>query len=135
MDQLHSDASLLPFLNLMVAGTLHFHLFTNNVATGLNAVLTDFTEEAGTGYAKVAVAGSAFTLQAVSGHIGTVTAPDIAFTPGSSTTFTDYGYYITDSTDTVLLGFALFDAGPIVTPNPMSLTVTPKLALQSKYTV
>lgn len=134
MNQLHPDASLLPLLNNMLGAGVNLHLFTNLVGTGLNAVLTDFVEETGSGYAVQSAPASAFTLQSVAGHIGQITAGDVAFTPGTATTFTDYGYFLTDLSNATLLGFGLFDSGPVITAYPATLTVTPKLSLQSKYT-
>ena len=134
MNQIHPNISLVPLLQRMAVGDLHYHLFTlPNTEPTLAAVLADFTEEAGTGYAVVTVALADFTTTGVAGNQGYIIAGNIAFTPGAATTFTDYGYYITDDTDAILLAFGFFDAGPIVTVNPATLVLTPKLGNNSKY--
>lgn len=134
MNQVHPDATLLSLLTRLLTVSVKYRLFTSPSSNpGLGATLSTFTEEAGSGYSPVTVAISDWSIQSVIGHQGIFVAPDIAFTPGSATTFTDYGYYVTDASASLLLAYGFFDGGPIVTVNPNSLTLTPKWGNNSKY--
>lgn len=138
MNQVHPDGSLLNLLNQIVAGGVNYHLFTAPTTDpGLAPTGPGyFTEDTTGGWANVPinVPAANFSLQTVAGHQGAIVAPDIAWTNASGSPQTDYGYFITDSTNTKLLAYGFFDSAPIVTPNLGSLTLTPKFGDQSKYT-
>ena len=108
MDQIHPDVSLIPILERIVADDFRYHLFENNVVPDRDTELADLTEVGSGGYASIVVAAADFTLSGVTGHLGSLAAAPISWTP-SGTDWTIYGYYITDSANTLLLGVARFD--------------------------
>ncbi len=138
MNQVHPDGSLANLLALLIANGFNYHLFTAPTTdpglapTGVGS----FTEDTTAGWASspINVPFAAFIINPVAGHQGSAIAPDIAWTNASGSPQTDYGYFVTDTTNTKLIAFGFFDAAPIVTPNLASLTLTPKFGNQSKYT-
>lgn len=112
----------------MVGSSVNYHLYTNNVTPTLATVLGDFTEAAWAGYAEINVPVADFTLTGVSAHIGSITALPIAFLNGTVSPVTVYGYYITDSTDTFLVGCARFDGAPVSIASLASQLVSPTFA-------
>lgn len=134
MNQVHPDVSLLPMLTEILGIDFNYHLYTAPSSPPTrDSILSDFTEEAGAGYALVAVDGTDFTVTGVAGHQAFAIAGDIAFTPDVGVTFTNYGYYVTDQTNTTLIAFGHFDSGPIVTTGPATLTLGPRFGDNSKY--
>jgi hypothetical protein len=133
MDQIYPDAALVPLALQDCAGAWDYHLFTNNVTSGLAALLSSFTEATWTGYAVITVTQSQFTITGVSGHIGTIQAAPIAFNNTSGGSVTAYGYFVTDSVTGDLICFAIFDGGPLTILNGGSLQVIPLHAQQSRY--
>jgi len=123
--QIYPDAALVPILQRIVAGGVHVHLFANNVTPDQSTTLGTFTEAAWAGYAVQNVLASAFSLTGVAGHVGGITAAAVAFGNSSGGNQSAYGYYVTDTTDTILLWCARFDSAPIVQPNGGSWQVTP----------
>lgn len=125
MQQIYPDAALVPILQRMLVGDLNYHLFANNVTPDQSTVLGSLTEAAWTGYAPITVLASAFTLTGVAAHVGGVTANVIAFTNTSGGDQSAYGYYVTDTANTVLIAVARFDSAPVTKHNTESWLVTP----------
>lgn len=126
--------SFLPnFLAPFIGVNTHWHLFTNNVTTGLDAVLGDFTEETGAGYAILNRSSSDWTLTADAGHVYTRQAADLIWVPDPAVTFTNYGMFVTLDDDTTLIGFVKFDTPPVVTTNPAVLQVPAKISIKSIF--
>lgn len=134
MNVIHPDQSLVNILERIVSADSKYRLFTNNVTLNQATVLADFTEQgSGDGYAAITVAAADYTLSGVTGHNGSLVAPDISFTPSTGTGWDIYGYYETDTAGTKLLKAAKFDGGPIHVNVGESIIVTPKWANASKF--
>lgn len=125
MQQIYPDASLVPILQRFLAGDLHYHLFSNNVTPGNASVLGDFTEAVYGTYAPITVIAADFTLTGVAGHVGGATAAAIAFLNDSGGDLGMYGYYVTDTSNTILIAAARFDSAPAVKHNGESWIITP----------
>lgn len=135
MNLIFPDACLVALLQRIANGDFHFHLFGNNHTPSPTTVLGDLTElGSGTGYAIQTVAAADFTLTGVTAHVGSITAADISFGPWSSGADVAYGYYITDTTNTILLAVARFDGAPLPAGTGNVIVVTPKLGDFSQYT-
>jgi hypothetical protein len=113
MDLLFPDDGLIYQLKSILSSTVNYHLFTNNVVPTLSTVLSGLTEAAWSGYAPIGQNWSDFTMNGVAGHNGYGIAPPITFSNSSGSPVTAYGYYVTDTTNTILLAIALFDSAPI----------------------
>jgi hypothetical protein len=122
------------FLDLLTAVGYTLRLYTNDVTAGLTASQIEaltaaaFTEATFTGYtAKTLTGGSWTTTQA---DPSTATYAQQTFTRTSTgTAQTVYGYYVTRTSDGVLMWFERF-TGPITTTtNGDAIVITPTLTL------
>lgn len=122
------------FLDLLTAVGYTLKLYTTDVTAGLSAAQIEaltaasFTEATFTGYAaKVLTGGSWVTSQA---DPSTATYAQQTFTRTSTgATQTVYGYYVTRTSDGVLMWFEKF-TGPIATStNGDAIVITPTLTL------
>lgn len=125
MDLLFPDQGLVYQLSQILNTTVNFHLYTNNLTPTLSTTLSALTEAAWTGYALVGQNWTNFTLSGVAAHNGYAIAPPITFNNGSGSTQTAYGYYVTDSANTILLAVARFDSAPISIPAGGNYPVVP----------
>jgi hypothetical protein len=125
MDLLFPDQGLVFQLEQILNAGVKYRLFTNNIVPTLSTILSGLTEAAFGGYAPVALTFSNYTTNGVSGHNGFAIASPITFTNSSGSSQSVYGYYVTDSANTVLLAVALFDSAPVVIPNAGTETVVP----------
>jgi hypothetical protein len=125
MDLLFPDQGLVYQIEQILAAGVRYHLFVNNITPTLGTVLSGLTEASFTGYASVSLSWSNYTLNGVSGHNGYALAPPIVFTNSSGSPQNVYGYYVTDSANTLLLAVALFDSAPVSIPNGGTETVLP----------
>jgi hypothetical protein len=129
VDQIYPDATLLAMLqDIVTTGGIDYHLFTNNVTPDLTFTLTSFVEAAWGGYAIQNVLPAAFTIQSVSGHVGTLIAAPVTFVNTSGSTQNAYGYFITRHSDGMFRGCARFDGAPAVILNGGSQQVIPILS-------
>jgi hypothetical protein len=87
--------------------------------------LSNYTEAAFGGYAAVSQSWSNYTLNGVAAHQGYAIAAPINFTNSSGGPQNVYGYYVTDSTSTILLAAAEFDAPPVTIPSGTPFTMVP----------
>lgn len=135
MDQVYPDAALVPILRRFLVGDFHFHLFASPVtidqSTTLAALLA--AEATFTGYAVATVLATDFTSSSTSGHQGSVLAPAISFSNTSGSPQDIYGYFITDTTDAILIAAAAFDGAPISVANAGSYPVVPIFGSLSQY--
>lgn len=134
MDQIYPDAGLVEQLRRILTAGVHFHLFTNNIVPGVSTTLSGLTEAAWSGYVPIPKALSDFIIQGVAGHVGYALGNTFAFVNSSGANQTAYGYYVTDTTDTILLAVARFDDAPETIPNGGSWLVTPRWGDYSQLT-
>jgi hypothetical protein len=125
MDVIFPDNGLVFQLEQILTATVKYRLFTNNITPSLSDVVSTYTEAAWTGYAAVSQTWTNFTLNGVSGHNGFAIAAPITFSNSSGATVTPYGYFVTDSTGTILLAAARFDNPPVSILNGGSALVVP----------
>ncbi len=130
------DNGLIGILQRFAANDFHYHLFSNNHTVTKATLLSSLTEQAAAGYSPQTVLAAAFVLASVVADNGSVMAAPIGFgTNSSGGSVNNYGYYVTDTTDTVLFAAANFDSPPIVTLNGGTFPiVVPVLGDFSQYT-
>jgi len=128
MDQLYPDSGLTYILLAVIQNGFTWHLFTNDFLPQLDDTLDNYTEAAWSGYAPQFVEGSTFVADPVSGHVGAVEAPPLAWVNSSPRTQSVCGYFVTDSSGTVLIAAARFDDAPRVVPQGSGFTLAPVIA-------
>ena len=130
------DNGLIGVLQRFAAANLNFHLFGNAATITKSSTLASLTEVSASGYAAQTVLATAFTLVGVAADNGSIMAAPIGFGTNTSGGSVDcYGYYVTDTSDTVLLAAANFDSAPIVVPNGGNYpVVVPVFGAFSQYT-
>jgi len=134
MNQIYPDQGLGQWLLKMTQfATLRYRLYTNNLTPTNATVLGDLTEETTGSYAGIDVSPGAWVSYTVTASVGTALAPPISWTP-IATSWTTYGYYVTDVGGTILLAVARFDAAPIITAAGSPLLLTPEISDFSKFT-
>ena len=112
---------------LTVTEPLDLRLYTNNYTPVAGSTAANFTEASGSGYASIALTGSAWT---ISGG-----APTTAAYAARTFTFTNnlgniYGYYLTRHSTGDLIMAERFSDGPYNIQNSGdSITVTPNFSL------
>ena len=130
------DNGLIGILQRFIAGDLHFHLFTAPTSpVDETILLAGLTELAAPGYTAKTVLFTDFTLFGLAAHNGSAMAAPISFGTNTSGSSVDvYGYYVTDTADTVLFAIANFDSAPITVPNGAAWpVVTPAFGDFSQY--
>lgn len=127
MNLLFPDVGLVEQLNRILTGSVHYHLYTANVTPTLATVLTDLnaSEAAWAGYAVATRTWSDFATNGVAAHNGYAIGTPISFLNTSGATVNPYGYYVTNTGDTILLACARFDGAPSPIVNGGSLLVVP----------
>lgn len=125
MDLLFPDNGLVYQLNKILTAGVKYRLFTNNLVPALTNTLASVTEAAWAGYVSVSQDWTNFTINGVTSHNGFAIAPPIAFSNASGAPVTTYGYYVTDTANTVLLAIARFDSAPITIPDGQAQNVVP----------
>jgi hypothetical protein len=134
MDIIYPDDGLLYVLNQLIAGSgsgLYWQLFTVNVTPSLSDTLATYATLPGS-WAKVQLAASAFTLQQITVHVGTVQAANHTFTNTTGSPVDVYGYLVIDATDSKIVAAARFDGAPIVVPAGGTISITPILGDESE---
>lgn len=133
MHQIHPDVSLTEMLLRMAAGDLHYHLFEDNITPDRETEIADLNEPGfGLGYVVEIVTAADFTLTGVAAHHGSIAAAPLGFL--NQTGQADvYGYYVTDTTDAVLLAVGRFDAAPHVWVTGVPLMVWPVFGDSSQF--
>lgn len=134
MHQIHPDEGLTELLKRIAEGFLKYRLFTNNITPGPASVFADFNEvTGGTGYAAQTYDEADFTAEGVAGHIGSITATDVVFSVASSS-YSVYGYYVTDSANTKVLAAGRFSDAPRTLDSTNPISIPAKLAINARYT-
>jgi len=126
MIQSYPDEGLPEQLERILSPGVKLHLYSNNVTVTSLVVLADLIEGSWTGYAAISVALSDFTTIGVNAHHGYAIAGPVSFHNSSGSAVTAYGYYFTDTGDTVLLAMAQFDSPPVSIPAGGDLQVVPR---------
>lgn len=110
-------------------------LFSNNYTVLATTVLSDLVEASFSGYSAQLLSGWSTPSIGGDGSAGTYPAP-VTFTPTSSGGSGNlYGYYITDSTGTILLAVWNFTSPPsaITVPIGVGLQIQPNYSVLSRY--
>jgi hypothetical protein len=126
MDLLFPDQGLVYQINKILSAGVNYHLFANSIVPTLSTTLAGLTEAAWAGYGgPIAQTWADFVINGVSSHSGFAIAAPISFGNTSGVSQNAYGYYITDSANSLLVGVALFDSPPIVIPSGGTCVVVP----------
>jgi hypothetical protein len=125
MDLLFPDQGLVYQLQQILTAGVKYHLFSNNYTPTLDTLLSNLVEASWSGYTAVSLTWSSYSINGVSSHSGFALASPISFGNSSGSSQNAYGYYVTDSGNTLLLAVARFDAPPVVIPNGGTATVIP----------
>lgn len=112
MNLIFPDVALVWMLLRVVGPGLKYHLYTNNATPGVGSSLGSFNEAIYSGYAPILVPAASWNVSMVTGHVGDLEAPPIAFNNTSGLTQRAYGYYVTDQGGTQLVCAARFDSPP-----------------------
>lgn len=121
----------------VAAGNLKLKLFQNNYTPIHTSVHSDFTVATFTGYTTATLTMASWNAGVAGTGVGTALANKASidyaqqtFTMGTpGTTNTIYGYYITDSAETTLLGAELFTTPKSMLVSGDAVKITPKLTL------
>lgn len=125
MDLVFPNQGLEEQLQRILNSNVVYRLFTNNVTPSRASVLSDFTEASWSGYGAITRTWTDYTLHGVSGDAGYAIAAPIAFSNSSGSDQTAYGYYVTDSGNSLVMAAALFDGAPITIPTGQATSVVP----------
>lgn len=109
-----------------------YKLYSNNVTPDRDTELADLTELSASGYASITLSASDFTLNGVSSHKGFALAATISWVIGADADSV-YGYYVTDTTDTILLACGRFDDAPISLASGATIELTPAMGDNSRF--
>lgn len=135
MNIVQTDAGALAILLSALGSSpaMRVRLFSNSLTVARTNVLSDFTECAFSGYA--AGAPTWTTPALVGGVAQTLPSPaGVSFTFSGAGTTTVYGFYLTDSTNTILYGATTFSS-PVTLSNIVTgLTVYPTYTQTTQYT-
>jgi hypothetical protein len=125
MDLVFPNQGLKEQLQRILTSGFNWRLFTNNITPTRSNVLSDFTEAIFSGYAPWFQQWTDFTLNGVSGNTGYAIAPPVAFSNSSGSDQQVYGYFVTDTGNTMVVAAARFDGAPVTIPNGSSIAVVP----------
>jgi len=108
-------------------GDVTLHLYGDNITPTETDTVSSYTElTGGNGYSKKVLDGT----WTISGDPTGASYPEYEFSFNSGTGETVYGYFVTDSTDTVLLWAERFSDAPYTIPTGGgSIFITPKIQL------
>jgi hypothetical protein len=102
-------------VNKAIPTDLKLHIYTNDYTPTESSTVANFTECSASGYTPVTLTGANWTISTDAGGNSTATYPQITFTFTSGST--NYGYYVTDSTGTILLWAERFNDAPHTLPS------------------
>jgi hypothetical protein len=108
-------------LDKTAQGDLKLHLFTNNYTPGKGDTTSSVTEASDGSYSAATLTGASWSIATVS-HTTTATYPAVTFTFAGAQTV--YGYYLTDSGGTTLVGAELFASALTIPSSGGTITVT-----------
>ena len=116
-------------LNFSATGDVKLHLFQNNYTPIETSTVASFTESTWTGYAIKTLTGASWTCTNADPSEASYGIQTFTSTAGSQNQ-ANYGYYITDSANAILLWAELFTDGPYtIVNNGDTISVTPKITL------
>lgn len=102
--------------NNVAVSSWKLHLYTNNETPDKDSVYGDFTEDTADGYAAETMTPASWTIAAVGATAEMKGSyPKVTFTYTEASTV--YGYYITDTAGTCLIGAEKFSDGPYTLGN------------------
>lgn len=114
-------------LNFSATGDVRIHLYSNNYTPVEGSTVANFTECSAAGYASQLLTGASWSIATSS---GTSEAAYAERTFTFTATQVVYGYYVTNSANTIVLWAELFTGGPFNIPaGGGSVKVTPKIQL------
>lgn len=121
----------------VAAGNFKLKLFQNNVTPSQTDTTATYTVATFTGYTTITLTTSSWNAGVAGTGTGTALANKASidyaqqtFTMGTpGTTNTIYGYYITDSAETTLLGAEVFTSPKSMNVSGDAIKITPKLTL------
>lgn len=127
VDILFPDTGLIRTLLNFVGDGLIYQLYSNDYTPTLNDALSNYTQANWSGYTPGTVDQGDFVVQEIVEHVGGIEANAIPFFNTSNTSVVVYGYFVTDSTGTILLAAARFDQAPVTIPVGGFWPVTPMI--------
>lgn len=103
------------------------HIYDNDVTPGESSTRSTFTEATAAGYAAITLVGTLWTFTQDAG----VTTAVFSEQPFTFTTgVTAYGYYVTDTSDSLLWAEKFDGDGFAIPATGGDITITPKLTLE-----
>jgi len=114
-----------------LAGVL-LKLFKNNLTPDQDTVIGDFTESDFSGYAAADPSFGAATTVSHKGQILDSSSRDFVHN-GGATSNTVYGYYLVDSTGTILYWCERFASSQVMANNGDTITIQAKFTGQSEF--
>jgi hypothetical protein len=125
VDLLFPDQGLVWQLNQILASGVNYHLFDNAVTPTLSTILANLNEASFSGYALIGITWSWYTITGVSGHQGYAIGSPLTWTNTGGSPVDLYGYYVTDTGNSLLLAAAAFDNAPLSVPAGGTCLVLP----------
>lgn len=130
----NSDDALITWLQNWItalnANGFDVGLFTNNYSVVDGVTLSDLTEAAFSGYARVTL-NNFSTPPTVSGHVASSVAGLALFSNTSGSAVDVYGYFIVDHTSSEFLLAENFPTPPVSIPAAGAIAIKPQLTLQN----
>lgn len=113
-----------------LAGNFHVHLFVNSYTVVAGTTLGAMTEAAWPGYS---VGNPSWSAPATVGGIPQTVSSTVTFTQTSAFPSTNYGLFVTDSTNTQLMGACNFTSPVVLTASQPSYALTVTLTGKSEF--
>jgi len=108
-------------LNYSSPGNLKIHLFTNSISPSKTDTVSTYTEASDSSYAAISLTGASWSVTTVS-SVTTATYAAQTFTFAGAQTV--YGYYLTDSSSTTLVGAEAFPSALTIPSGGGTITIT-----------
>ena len=116
-------------LNVSATGDVKLHLYQNDVTPGESDTVATYTEATWTGYAEKTLTGGSWTVTNADPSEASYAQQTYTSTAGSQNQ-ANYGYYVTNSANTILLWAERFTSAPYtIVNNGDTISVTPKFTL------
>jgi hypothetical protein len=116
-------------LNFSATGDVKLHLFQNDYTPVEGSTVANLTEATWTGYAIKTLTGASWTVTNADPSEASYAIQTFTSSAGSQNQ-ANYGYYITDSANSILLWAERFTDGPYtIVNNGDTISVTPKITL------
>lgn len=116
-------------LNFSATGDVHLHLFKSNTTPAETDTVATYTEATFTGYSVKTLTGASWTITNADPSSASYAQQTFTSSAGSQNENV-YGYYVTNSADTILLWAERFSDGPYnIVNNGDAIQVTPVITL------